>query len=39
MTKTTQVENKIQSKSSNDDNETSQEEKTQINKRFGKFEK
>ena len=32
MTKTTQVENKIQSKSSNVDNETSQEEKTQINK-------
>ena len=32
MTKTTQVENKIQNKSSNVDNETSQEEKTQKNK-------
>ena len=32
MTKTTQVENKIQNKSSNFDNETSKEEKTQINK-------
>ena len=32
MTKSTQVENKIQNKSSNAENETSQEEKTQINK-------
>ena len=31
MTKSTQVENKIQNKSSNAENETSQEEKTQIN--------
>ena len=34
MTKTTQVENKIQNKSSNFDNETSQEEKTQKNKLY-----